>query len=119
VLAYSGRLVALWQWSLIVAIWAVVMAALFSLGDGGPIPGTSAAAGIVLLVANARTFKRGERSPLVEGNSGPAESLLGLALLALAVCGAMGWTLWFFACVAAAGTAAGDLVWHRVQGAGD
>ena len=73
-----------------VVIWVVLAAALLAVADGRtPVTGTAAAAGVVLLVANARAVARHQPAPFFEGASNRAETLLGASLVALAVASAL------------------------------
>jgi hypothetical protein len=77
------------HWTVAAVAWVVLVAALLAVADGRPpVTGTAAAAGVVLLIANARGVARQQPAPLINGASARAETLLGASLVAIAVASA-------------------------------
>lgn len=77
------------HWTVAAVAWVVLVATLLAVAEGrSPVTGAVAAAGVVLLVANARGVARHEPAPLIEGASARAETLLGASLVALSVASA-------------------------------
>jgi hypothetical protein len=74
------------QWAVVAMAWLVLVVVLLAVADGAtPVMGTVAAAGVVLLIANARGVARQQPAPFIEGASAWAETLLGASLVALAI----------------------------------
>lgn len=96
------------QWVSAAAVWLVLVGVLLAVADGdAAVMGTVAAVGVVLLAANARAITRRCPTPLIEGASANAETLLGASLVALAIAGAFSLLIVFLGLVAIAVVSAG------------